>query len=116
MKGGCSELTNGECSHPRTEEAGKKIGKLAGYLEKNRDRIHYETDREDGYPIGSGGIESSHKYVCHTRMKRSGAWWVKESGNGMLRIRCAVVNGTYKRIFEHYAAQSRRPRLKLVDK
>ena len=101
---------------PRTEEAGEKIGKLAGYLEKNRDRIHYETDREDGYPIGSGGIESSHKYVCHTRMKRSGAWWVKESGNGMLRIRCAVANGTYERVFEHYAAQSRRPRLRLVDK
>ena len=101
---------------PKTEEAGEKIRKLTGYLEKNRDRIHYETDREDGYPIGSGGIESSHKYVCHTRMKRSGAWWVKESGNGMLRIRCAVVNGTYERVFKHYAAQSRQPRLRLVDK
>ena len=101
---------------PRTEEAGEKLRKLAGYLEKNRDRIHYETDREDGYPIGSGGIESSHKFVCHTRMKRSGAWWVKESGNNMLRIRCAVVNGTYERVFKHYAAQSRRPCLKLVDK
>ncbi len=91
---------------PKTEEAGEKSRKLTGYLEKNRDRIHYETDREDGYPIGSGGIESSHKYVCHTRMKRSGAWWVKESGNGMLRIRCAVVNGTYERVFKHYAARS----------
>ncbi len=62
---------------PRTEEVREKIRKLSGYLENNRDRIHYETDREDGYPIGSGGIESSHKYVCHTRMKRSGAWWVE---------------------------------------
>ena len=101
---------------PRTEGAGERIRKLAGYLEKNRDRIHYETDKEDGYPIGSGGIESSHKFVCHTRMKRSGAWWVKESGNGMLRIRCAVVNGTYERVFKHYTAQSRQPRLRLVDK
>jgi len=101
---------------PTTPAAREKIRKMIGYLEKNQDRIHYETDREDGYPIGSGGIESSHKYVCHTRMKRSGAWWVKESGNGMLRVRCAVVNGTYDRIFEHYAAQSRRFRLRLVDK
>lgn len=101
---------------PRQGEAGEKIRKLGGYLEKNRERIHYETDKEDGYPIGSGGIESSHKFVCHTRMKRSGAWWVKESGNSMLRIRCAVVNGTYERVFQHYAAQSRQPCLVIVDK
>jgi hypothetical protein len=101
---------------PRSPDAAEKIRKLAGYLEKNRDRIHYETDREDGYPIGSGGIESSHKFVCHTRMKRSGAWWVKESGNSMLRVRCAVANGTYERVFNHYATQSRQPRLMLVDK
>ncbi|MBF0141813.1 MAG: ISKra4 family transposase [Magnetococcales bacterium] len=93
---------------PETEETGEKVRNLAGYLEKNRDRIHYETDRDDGYPIGSGGIESSHKYVCHTRMKRSGAWWVIASGNNMLRIRCAIVNGTYERVFEHYATHPRR--------
>ena len=101
---------------PKTPIASEKIRKMIGYLEKNQGRIHYETDKDDGYPIGSGGIESSHKYVCHTRMKRSGAWWVKESGNSMLRVRCAVVNGTYDRIFEHYATQSRRSRLRLVDK
>ena len=91
---------------PRTKEAGEEIRKLIGYLEKNQGRIHYETDREDGFPIGSGGIESANKFVCHTRLKRSGAWWVKESGNEMLRIRCALVNGTYRKVFEHYAALS----------
>ena len=30
---------------PRKEEAEEKIRKLTGYLEKNRDHIHYETDR-----------------------------------------------------------------------
>ena len=35
-------------------------------------------------------------------MKRSGAWWVKETGNGMLRIRCALYNGTYDKVFEKY--------------
>lgn len=92
---------------PRAADVGEKIRKLIGYLEKNRDGVHYETDREDGYPIGSGGIESAHKFICHTRMKRSGAWWVKEYGNNMLRIRCAVVNGTFDRVFNHYATQSR---------
>jgi len=55
-----------------------------------------------GYPIGSGGIESANKFICHTRMKRSGAWWVKETGNEMLGIRCAIYNGTYDNVFEKY--------------
>jgi len=92
---------------PRHEEARESIRKLIGYLEKNQDRIHYEADRDEGFPIGSGGIESAHKFICHTRLKRSGAWWVTEMGNSMLRLRCALVNGTYKKVFEHYRAWSR---------
>jgi len=87
---------------PRDAIAKEEIRKLIGYLENNRDRIHYRGDRIGGYPIGSGGIESANKFICHTRMKRSGAWWVKETGNAMLRIRCAIYNGTYQKVFEKY--------------
>ena len=87
---------------PKDSEAAEEIRKLIGYLDNNRDRIHYKGDRIGGYPIGSGGIESANKFICHTRMKRSGAWWVKETGNEMLRIRCAIYNGTYDRVFERY--------------
>lgn len=57
---------------------------------------------EKGFPIGSGGIKSANKFICHTRMKRPGAWWVKEIGNAMLRIRCAIYNGTFHRVFQRY--------------
>lgn len=87
---------------PKTDEAKEKIRKFMGYLENNRKKIHYHGDRAGGYPIGSGGIESAHKFIVHTRMKRSGAWWVKETGNEMLRIRCAIYNGTYDKVFETY--------------
>jgi len=87
---------------PTDNEAAEEIRKLIGYLNNNRDRIHYRSDRNGGYPIGSGGIESANKYICHTRMKRSGAWWVKETGNEMLRIRCAIYNGTYDKVFDRY--------------
>jgi hypothetical protein len=91
-----------ERMQPRDELAGEEIRKLIGYLTNNRKRIHYNGDRIGGYPIGSGGIESANKFICHTRMKRSGAWWVKETGNEMLAIRCAIYNGTYDKIFEKY--------------
>jgi hypothetical protein len=87
---------------PQNDTAGEEIRKLIGYLRNNRDRIHYHGDRIGGYPIGSGGIESANKFISHTRMKRSGAWWVKETGNEMLAIRCAIYNGTYDGVFEKY--------------
>jgi hypothetical protein len=87
---------------PTSDEAAEEIRKLIGYLNRNKKRINYRGDRIGGYPIGSGGIESADKFICHTVMKRSGAWWVKETGNEMLRIRCAVYNGTYEKIFNRY--------------
>lgn len=87
---------------PTNDESAEEIRKLIGYLGNNRHRIHYRGDLIGGYPIGSGGIESANKFICHTRMKRSGAWWVKETGNEMLRIRCAIYNGTYDNVFKRY--------------
>ena len=91
---------------PRTPQAREIIRKFAAYLQKHRDRLNYRSLRLGGYPIGSGGIESANKFICHTRMKRSGAWWVKETGNSMLRIRCAIYNGTYERVFDRYRQAS----------
>ena len=104
--GEVSNVVGGLCRmDPKNSEAKEEIRKLIGYLNNNRNRIHYRSDRAGGYPIGSGGIESANKYICHTRMKRSGAWWVKENGNEMLRIRCAIYNGTYDKVFENYKAK-----------
>jgi hypothetical protein len=69
---------------PKDGAAAEEIRKLIGYLGNNRERINYRGDRIGGYPIGSGGIESANKFICHTRMKSSGAWWVRETGNEML--------------------------------
>ena len=91
---------------PRDDLAAEELRKLIGYLHSNRERIHYNGDRIGGYPIGSGGIESANKFISHTRMKRSGAWWIKDTGNEMLRIRCALYNGTYDKVFEKYKNDS----------
>ena len=51
---------------PPNNAAKEEIRKLITYLTHNRDRIHYRSDRKGGYPIGSGGIESANKFICHT--------------------------------------------------
>jgi uncharacterized C2H2 Zn-finger protein len=113
--GEISNVIGGLCRmDPKSSEAKEEIRKLMGYLKNNHERIHYRSDRAGGYPIGSGGIESANKYICHTRMKRTGAWWVKENGNEMLRIRCAIYNGTYDKVFERYKTEHLFNRLSLT--
>jgi len=93
---------------PANDTAAEEIRKLIGYLERQAHRIHYIDDLKEGHPIGSGAIESANKFICHARLKRSGAWWVEETGNDVLRIRCALYNGTYERVFQHYMATHKR--------
>ena len=90
---------------PKNDNAKEQIRKLIGYLNNNRHRLNYSGAKRRGCPIGSGGIESANKFICHTRLKRSGAWWLKENGNGMLRLRCALVNGTFDEAFAKYVTR-----------
>lgn len=91
----------------------EEIRKFKGYLENNCERIDYDAANRGGFPLGSGGIESANKFICHIRIKRSGAWWYERNANAMLRIRCAKYNGTIDRILNHYkatAAKIRQPK------
>jgi uncharacterized protein UPF0236 len=90
-----------------SQEAAKAISNCWDYLYAHRDRTHYRRFRRGGYPIGSGGIESSHKFICHARLKRSGAWWYELNSNQMLALRCAKYNGTFDRVFERYRRRRR---------
>jgi len=45
-----------------------------------------------GLPIGSGEIESAHRYVIQTRLKIAGAWWKEENLSKMLALRIVRAN------------------------
>ena len=93
---------------PAGKSAKEEIAKLIVYLKNNSHRINYNAVKRGQYPRGSGGIESANKFICHVRMKRSGAWWYVINGNAMLRLRCAVYNGTFDDVFNHYKRERRR--------
>jgi hypothetical protein len=82
--------------------AENEIKKLITYLKNNKNRIDYNAVKRGQYPRGSGGIESANKFICHVRMKRSGAWWYVINGNDMLRLRCSIYNGTFDEVFSKY--------------
>jgi len=93
---------------PASEEALKAIDHCWVFLHGHRHRTSYGKLRRGGYPIGSGGIESSNKFICHVRLKRSGAWWYEVNSNEMLALRCAKYNGTFDRVFERYRQRLRK--------
>lgn len=96
---------------PVNDTARNLIRKTATYLNNNKNRFNYHGAKRGGYAIGSGGIESANKFICHVRMKRSGAWWLVPNCNNMLKLRCALVNGTFKQLFDEHIAQEKAKRL-----
>jgi Uncharacterised protein family (UPF0236) len=91
----------------QSDEAAKAIAHCWNYLDEHRGRTTYQKLRRGGYPLGSGGIESSNKFICHVRLKRSGAWWYEANSNQMLALRCAKYNGTLDQVFVHYQQRLR---------
>lgn len=91
---------------PTCEQAQAAIDKALFYLSKRLHQIAYGSHRKGGYPIGSGAIESAHRFICHVRLKRSGAWWYQENSNHLLALRCAKYNGTWEQVFQRYIHNS----------
>ena len=61
-----------------------EVRQAPGYFEGNRKRMRYDEFRAEGYPIGSGTVESGINTVVHHRMKRPGRGWERSNGQAML--------------------------------
>jgi hypothetical protein len=78
--------------------------KHINYFDNNKTRMDYSLYRNRGYPIGSGMVEGSCKFVVGKRFKKNGMRWKKADNEATLDIRLAVVNETLQNIFEKKVA------------
>jgi hypothetical protein len=62
------------------------------YMINRPEQFAYKDAIENKLPIGSGKVEGGHRHVIQSRLKISGAWWLKENANSMLALRTARVN------------------------
>lgn len=62
------------------------------YLSQRQDQLDYASAISQGLPIGSGEIESAHRYIVQRRMKLPGAWWTPENAEHMLALRVCRAN------------------------
>ena len=54
------------------------------YFEIRKSKMDYARFRQEGYPIGSGTVESGVNTVAHHRMKRQGRGWKRQHAQAML--------------------------------
>ena len=71
------------------------VRKCWRYLSQRQDQLDYASAIRQGLPIGSGEIESAHRYIVQKRMKLPGAWWSPENAEHMLALRVCRANGEW---------------------
>ena len=70
----------------------------AGYFERNQRRMQYLETREDGFPIGSGMVESGCKQF-RARFAGPGMRWKRESAERLLPVRAAILSKRFDQVW-----------------
>jgi hypothetical protein len=77
---------------PEIADSDASVRQCHRYLIHRREQLNYQGALERGLPIGSGEIESAHRYIVQQRLKRPGAWWKPENAEHMLALRLNRAN------------------------
>jgi hypothetical protein len=78
------------------------LDKAATYLENNHPHMRYDTALAAGWPIATGMIEGSCRYVIEDRFGITGARWSPDGAEDILKLRAIVVNGDLDDYMNHY--------------
>lgn len=82
------------------ENAMKTMNTSLNYLKERQSMMTYALFRAQGYPIGSGCVESANKLVEEKRMKGAGMRWAEEHVNPMLALRNIACNNRWKEFWK----------------
>jgi hypothetical protein len=72
--------------------------------------MQYPVYREQGWPIGSGMVESANKVVVQARLKGAGMHWEPGHVNPMLTLRTAVCNERWQEVWHEVVTEQYRQR------
>jgi len=75
------------------------LASQVAYLETRRAQLQYPQFVADGWPIGSGIVESANKLVVEDRLKGAGMHWAAANVNPILALRNAVCNDRWDEVW-----------------
>jgi hypothetical protein len=70
-----------------------ELRRAVRYLYAHRHRMHYAQYQAEGWPIGSGQMESSIKQLSTARLCSAGMKWTKTGADAVLCVRAAHLSG-----------------------
>jgi hypothetical protein len=87
--------------HPELPELAEPLA----YLEKREAHMQYPMCLAQGWPMGSGAVESGNKVVVEARLKGAGMHWARDNVNPMLALRNALCSGRWTEARSRILAQ-----------
>lgn len=90
----------------------KQITGNFAYLKKREKQIQYSTFQAQGWPIGSGIVESGNKLVVEARLKGAGMHWAEQHVNPMLALRNIICSDRWQEEWSKIEAGIRKQKLK----
>jgi hypothetical protein len=90
-----------------------ELGEALTYLEKRMAMMNYPEYQRQGWPIGSGSVESGNKVVVEARLKGPGMHWAPSHVNLLLSLRNAICSDRWEEAWQDiatYHQQQRRQR------
>lgn len=89
---------------PKTVEENKApVRACYRYINNRPKQLDYQSAQEKGLPIGSGEVESAHRYVIQKRLKIAGAWWSIDHAKSMLSLRVMRANNLWVQYWKNVA-------------
>ena len=105
--GNCAEVFESLRAHIETGEVADSEAAVRSchrYLIRRKDQLDYPGALANNLPIGSGEIESAHRYIVQKRLKLPGSWWCAANAEYILALRLNRAN----RQWDNYWTQARK--------
>jgi hypothetical protein len=87
---------NAHLETAEVEDTAAPVRRCHRYLRQRMPHLDYTNAIARDLPIGSGEIESAHRYLVQQRLKRPGAWWRATNAEHMLALRLNRANQQWK--------------------
>ncbi len=98
-----AELHTLQSEHPQIH----LIEENLAYLEKRVAQMQYPTFQAQGWPIGSGSVESANKLVVEARLKGAGMHWQRKNVDPILALRNLICSDRWTQDWPQIALRLR---------
>jgi hypothetical protein len=86
--------------HISVKDEQAPVRKCHRYIKNRPCQFNYKGALEADLPIGSGRVESAHRYVIQDRLKIAGAWWKEDNAQNMLALRTLRANSDWENYWD----------------